>query len=85
MGSWGLLATGERSHSRNDAMGSGSARARHQAYWWMAGMSIVQRALNILWLAERGVPNLKEQWVQLHYGRQNLKVDPASVNLAGTA
>lgn len=38
-----------------------------------------------VWLAERGVPNLKQQWVQLHYGKQNPKFNPAAVNLTGTA
>jgi hypothetical protein len=50
-----------------------------------AGTSIVQRALNNEWLAERGVPNLKQQWVEMHYGKQNPQFNPAAVNLTGTA
>src|SRR5262249_33429300 len=30
------------------------ASRSHRGYWWMAGTSIVQRALNNEWLAERG-------------------------------
>jgi hypothetical protein len=37
------------------------------------------------WLAERGVPNLKQQWVEMHYGQQNPQFNPAAVNLTGTA
>jgi RNA-directed DNA polymerase len=61
------------------------ATRAHRGYWFMAGTSIVQRALDNRWLSERGVPSLKEQWVQMHYGRP---VDPqgsAAVNLTGTA
>jgi len=50
----------------------------------MAGTSIVQRALDNAWLAERGVPSLKEQWVELHYGPRNIP-NPEAVNLTGTA
>ena len=42
-------------------------------------------ALNNAWLREQGVPDLKAQWIQLHYGRRNPNWDPASVNLTGTA
>src|SRR5512138_1786471 len=61
------------------------ATRAHRGYWFMAGTSIVQRALDNRWLSERGVPSLKEQWVEMHYGR---RVDPqglATVNLTGTA
>jgi hypothetical protein len=51
----------------------------------MAGTSIVQRALDNRWLAERGVPSLQQQWVQMHYGKQNPKFNPEAVNLTGTA
>jgi hypothetical protein len=51
----------------------------------MAGTSIVQRALDNRWLTERGVPNLTRQWVEMHYGKQNPKFDPAAANLTGTA
>ena len=61
------------------------ATRSHRAYWFMAGTSIVQRALNNEWLAERGVPNLKQQWVEMHYGKQNPQFNPAAVNLTGTA
>jgi RNA-directed DNA polymerase len=61
------------------------ATRSHRAYWFMAGTSIVQRALNNEWLAERKVPNLKQQWVEMHYGKQNPQFNPAAVNLTGTA
>ena len=61
------------------------ATRSHRACWFMAGTSIVQRALNNEWLAERGVPNLKQQWVEMHYGQQNPQFNPAAVNLTGTA
>jgi len=38
-----------------------------KGYWRMAGNSIVQRALTKRWLWDRGVPNLRQQWVDLHY------------------
>lgn len=61
------------------------ATRSHRGYWFMAGTSIVQRALDNRWLTERGVPNLTRQWVEMHYGKQNPKFDPAAVNLTGTA
>ena len=61
------------------------ATRSHRGYWFMAGTSIVQRALDNRWLAERGVPNLTQQWVEMHYGKQNPKFNPAAVNLTGTA
>ena len=61
------------------------ATRSHRGYWFMAGTSIVQRALDNRWLTERGVPNLTQQWVELHYGRQNGKCNPAAANLTGTA
>jgi hypothetical protein len=30
----------------------------------MAGTSLVQRALDNGWLPERGVPSLKQQWIE---------------------
>jgi hypothetical protein len=51
----------------------------------MSGNGIVQRALDNTWLADQGVPNLRQQWIELHYGKQNPRWDPASVNLTGTA
>ena len=50
----------------------------------MAATSIVQRALDNRWLAERGVPSLVQQWVGMHYGRRNTPT-PEAVNLTGTA
>jgi hypothetical protein len=61
-----------------------ASRSR-RGYWWMSNNGIVKRALNNAWLAERGVPNLKAQWIELHYGRQNHACDPAAANLTGTA
>ena len=61
-----------------------ASRSR-RGYWRMSGNGLVQRALNKAWLWGQGVPNLRQQWIDLHYGRQNLKFDPASVNLTGTA
>ena len=56
-----------------------------RGYWWMSGNGIVQRALDNTWLAEQGVPNLRQQWIGLHYGKQNPLADPASANLTGIA
>ena len=61
------------------------ATRSHRGYWWMAGTSIVQRALNNRWLTERGVPSIRQQWIEMHYGKQNEQFDPAAVNLTGTA
>ncbi len=38
-----------------------------KGYWRMAGNSIVQRALTKQWLWDQGVPNMRQQWVDLHY------------------
>jgi len=61
------------------------ATRSHRGYWFMAGTSIVQRALDNRWLKERGVPSLKQQWVEMHYGKVNSKFNPEAVNLTGTA
>jgi len=61
------------------------ATRSHRGYWWMAGTSIVQRALDNRWLTERGVPSLREQWVRMHYGQRNEQLNPEAVNLTGTA
>jgi len=61
------------------------ATRSHRGYWFMAGTSIVQRALDNGWLAERGVPSLKDQWVEMHYGQRNRLFNPEAVNLTGTA
>jgi RNA-directed DNA polymerase len=60
------------------------ATRAHRGYWFMAGTSIVQEALDNRWLKERGVPSLTEQWVQLHYGQRNPQ-GSAAANLTGTA
>ena len=61
------------------------ATRSHRGYWWMAGSSIVQRALDTRWLTERGVPNIRQQWIEMHYGQQNEQFNPEAVNLTGTA
>jgi RNA-directed DNA polymerase len=61
------------------------ATRAHRGYWFMAGTSIVQRALDNRWLSERGVPSLKEQWVKMHYGQTGDPQGSAAVNLTGTA
>ena len=43
-----------------------ASRSR-KGYWRMAANSIVQRALTKQWLWDRGVPNMRQQWVDLHY------------------
>ena len=43
-----------------------------RGYWWMSGNGIVQRALDNRWLREQGVPDLKSQWIELHYGGAQL-------------
>jgi hypothetical protein len=51
----------------------------------MSGNGIVQRALNNAWLWEQGVPNLKSQRIERHYGGEPRPLrDIASVNLTGT-
>jgi RNA-directed DNA polymerase len=44
------------------------ATRSRQGCWRMAGNSIVQRALTNQWLWAQGVPNMRQQWVGLHYG-----------------
>jgi len=61
------------------------ATRSHRGYWFMAGTSIVQRALDNRWLKERGVLSLRQQWIDLHYGKVNSKFNPEAVNLTGTA
>ena len=43
------------------------ATRSRKGYWRMAGNSIVQRALTKNWLWDQGVPNMRRQWVDLHY------------------
>jgi RNA-directed DNA polymerase len=62
-----------------------ASRSR-RGYWWMSGNGIVQRALDNQWLGEQGVPNLRQQWIELHYGgAQAPLMDISSVNLTGIA
>ena len=62
-----------------------ASRSR-RGYWWMSGNGLVQRAMDNPWLEEQGVPNLRQQWIELHYGGQPAPpMDIASVNLTGTA
>jgi RNA-directed DNA polymerase len=44
-----------------------ASRSR-KGYWRMSGNSIVQRALTKEWLWLQGVPNMRQQWIDLHYG-----------------
>jgi len=43
------------------------ATRSRKGYWRMAGNSVVQRALTKKWLWDQGVPNMRQQWVALHY------------------
>jgi len=43
------------------------ATRSRKGYWRMAGNSIVQRALTKQWLWNQGVPNMRQQWIALHY------------------
>jgi RNA-directed DNA polymerase len=43
------------------------ATRSRKGYWRMAGNSIVQRALTKQWLWSQGVPNMRQQWINLHY------------------
>ena len=56
-----------------------------RGYWWMAGTSIVQRALDNQWLTEQGVPSLRQRWIDMHYGKPNEQFNPQAVNLTGIA
>ena len=52
----------------------------------MSGNGIVQHALDNAWLRKQSVPDLKAQWIELHYGgRQAPPMHIASVNLTGIA
>lgn len=44
------------------------ATRSRKGYWRMAGNRIVQRALTKAWLWKQGVPNMRQQWIALHYG-----------------
>ena len=74
--------------SRRSAGGDALGRCvtcRRGGLRYVAGSSIVQRALDTRWLTERGVPSIRQQWIEMHYGKQNGKFNPAAVNLTGTA
>ena len=43
------------------------ATRSRKGYWRMSGNSIVQRALTNRWLQEQGVPDMKQQWIAIHY------------------
>lgn len=43
------------------------ATRSRKGYWRMAGNSIVQRALTNQWLRNQGVPDMRQQWIDLHY------------------
>jgi len=51
----------------------------------MAGNSFVQRALDNQWLTGQGVPSLRQQRIEMHYGKQNEQVNSEAVNLTGIA
>ncbi len=44
------------------------ARRSRKGYWRMSSNRIVQQALSNRWLWNQGVPNMKQQWIELHYG-----------------
>jgi RNA-directed DNA polymerase len=44
------------------------ATRSRKGYWRMSSNSIVQRALTNRWLHEQGVPDIRTQWIVLHYG-----------------
>ena len=52
-----------------------ASRSR-KGYWRMSGNSIVQRALTKEWLWLQGVPNMRQQWIDLHYGDTAITVSP---------
>jgi len=43
------------------------ATRSRKGYWRMSHNSVVQRALTNQWLWDQGVPNMRQQWVGLHY------------------
>jgi RNA-directed DNA polymerase len=44
------------------------ATRSRKGYWRMSNNRIVQQALSNRWLCGQGVPNMKQQWIELHYG-----------------
>jgi len=57
---------GDNSSGWHPSGGGIQSHARPPGLLVYGGTSIVQRALDNRWLAERGVPNLKDQWVEMH-------------------
>lgn len=49
------------------------ATRSRKGYWRMSSNSIVQMALTNTWLHQQGVPDMRKQWITLHYG-SNAKV-----------
>ncbi len=52
------------------------ATRSRKGYWRMSANSIVQRALTNEWLWLQGVPNMRQQWIDLHYGTSAKVVVP---------
>ena len=46
-----------------------ASRSR-KGYWRMSANRLVQYAMNNAWLHKQGVPEMKEQWIALHYPDQ---------------
>ena len=44
------------------------ATRSRKGYWRMSNNSILQRALTNEYLRKQGVPDLRKQWIELHYG-----------------
>jgi RNA-directed DNA polymerase len=44
------------------------ATRSRKGHWRRAGNRIVQRALHQQWVWKQGVPNMRQQWIALHYG-----------------
>lgn len=44
------------------------ATRSRKGYWRMSSNRIVQQALTNRWLEERGVPDMRNIWIDLHYG-----------------
>ena len=44
------------------------ATRSRKGYWRMSRNSIVHKALSDAYLEQQGVPNLRNQWIKLHYG-----------------
>ena len=44
------------------------ATRSRKGYWRMSSNRIVQQVLSNEWLWNQGVPNMRQQWIELHYG-----------------